>query len=394
MVVGAGIAGMSLAAALTRDGVGVTVLEQAPGPAPAGAGIQLTPNALRPLLRLGLGPALERVGVRPAARDVLRWDDDRLLGSAPLGDAFAERYGASTLTLLCSDLHRVLSGAVPSDAVRYGRYVTDLLEDSDGVTVRCSDGRQVHGDVAVGADGANSLIRSLLNTERYRPPRRLLYRGLAPASRVPELCGRARIHVWAGHDRYILCFPVAAGRKVCFTAAVPAGADDPGYWTTRNRVVDLTAAFDGWSPAVPRLISAAEWVGVRGVHDHSPVPVWHRGRVALMGDAAHPTLPFFAQEPNQAVEDAVALAGRLREATALSVDGALEDYARTRKARTDRLHAVTRQILATLRASGERTPEAWERAVAKAEEANAEVIYGREPAEDGARPVGADPTTG
>ncbi|MFD0773241.1 FAD-dependent monooxygenase [Streptomonospora algeriensis] len=390
-MVGAGIAGMSLAAALTRDGVPVTVLEQAPGPAPAGAGVQLTPNALRPLMRMGLGPALERAGVRPASRDVLRWDDDRLLGSTPLGDELAERYGTSALTLLRSDLHRALGEAVPADSVRNGRYVTDLLESSDGVTVRCSDGRQAHGDVAIGADGANSLIRGLLNTERYRPPRRLLYRGLAPASRAPGLCCQARVHVWAGRDRYLACFPVAGGEKVSFTAAVPTGANEPDSWTTRDRVADLAGAFEDWSPSVLGLISAAEWVGVWSVHDHSPVPVWHRGRVALMGGAAHPTLPFFAQAPNQAVEDAVALAGRLREATALSVDGALERYARTRKSRTDRLHAVTREILATLRASGERTPETWERAVAKAEKANADLIYGQDPAEDDAHPAAADP---
>ncbi|GAA4889637.1 FAD-dependent monooxygenase [Streptomonospora salina] len=386
---------MSLAAALTRDGVPATVLEQAPGPTPDGVGVHLTPNALHPLRRLGLGRALERTGVRPASRDMLRWDDDRLLDSAPLGEEFAERYGASPLTLLCSDLHRALREAVPAGTVRYGRYATDLLEDSDGVTVRCSDGRQVHGDVAIGADGANSLVRSLLNTEHYRPPRRLLYRGLASASRAPEACGDARVRVWAGSDRYISCFPVAGGAQVSFTATVPAGADDPGSYTARDRVRDLAEAFDGWSSAALGLVAAAEWVGVWGVHDHAPVPVWNRGRVALAGAAAHPTLPFFEQAPNQAIEDAVILADRLRDATALSADRALADYVRTRRRRTDRLHAVTDGILAALRTSGERTPEAWAQAVARAEKANADAIYGCGPEEDGGgRPAAAEPTAG
>ncbi|WP_345555039.1 FAD-dependent oxidoreductase [Streptomonospora halophila] len=391
VVVGAGIAGMTLAAALVRDGISVTILEQAPDPAPAGAGVELTPNALRPLRNLDLGPALERVGVYPESRELLRWDDERLLARSPLGGELSARYGAPTLALLRTDLHRALHDALPADTVRTGHYVTDLLENSDGVVVRCADGRQVHGDVAVGADGANSLIRSLLNTERYRPARRLLYRGLAPASRAPEECGRARVRVWTGGDRYISCFPVAGGQKVSFSATVPAGTGEPDSWTSRDRIGDLTAAFGGWSTAALGLVSAAEWVGVWGVHDHSPVPVWQSGRIALMGDAAHPTLPFFAQATNQAVEDAVALAACLRDATSLTAGDALERYARLRRRRTDRLDAVSRDILGALRADGDRSPEAWAREVSRAEAANADWIYGLDPVEACAQPVGADP---
>ncbi|QBI53691.1 6-hydroxynicotinate 3-monooxygenase precursor [Streptomonospora litoralis] len=391
---GAGIAGLALAAALTRDDARVTVLEQAHDPSPVGAGVELTPNSLRPLRRLGLGPALDRTAVLPLSRDVLRWHDDHLLDRSPLGEDQADRYGAPTLTLLRSDLHRALREALPAGTVQTGRYVTDLLESSDGVALRCADGRRTHGDLAIGADGANSLMRSLLNTDRYRPARRLIYRGLAPAERVPEVCARARVNVWAGGDRYISCYPVAGGDQVSFTAAVPSGARDPGSWTAQRRIGDLAAAFGGWSPSALGLISAAEWVGVRDVHDHAPIPVWQRGRIALMGDAAHPTLPFFAQSTNQALEDAVALASCLRGADSLTAGPALERYAAARKRRTDRLHAITREILDALRAGGERSPEAWLRVVADAEEANADWIYGTDPADDGLRPVGADPAAG
>ncbi|MUL41049.1 FAD-dependent oxidoreductase [Streptomonospora sp. PA3] len=394
VVVGAGIAGMSLAAALARrDGTGVAVLEQSSDPAPPGPGVELTPNAVRPLRRLGLGPALERAAVLPHSRDMLSWEDDHLLASVPLGESLAERYGAPVLTLLRSDLHRALSEAVPPETVARGRYVTDLLESSDGVALRCADGRQVHGDVAVCADGANSLMRSLLNTDRYRPARRLVYRGLAPAARAPELCGRERVHVWAGGDRYISCYPVSGGEQVSFTATVPAPTGEPASWVAGDRTGGLAEAFAQWSPTVLGLIAAADWVGVWGVHDHEPVPVWHRGRIALMGDAAHPTLPFFAQATNQAVEDAVVLADCLRDSTALTAGEALERYAAVRRRRTDRLHSITREILDSLRAGGEYSPEAWLGAVEKAEKANADWLYG---VSDGACApvVGADPAAG
>ncbi|MBV2362292.1 FAD-dependent monooxygenase [Streptomonospora sp. NEAU-YY374] len=390
VVVGAGIAGTALAAALAGSRHEVVVLEQAPGPSPVGAGLVLTPNAVRPLRRLGLGPALDRVAVPIAGRDVLRYDDDLLLGATPQDGAHAERYGAPNPALLRADLHAALLAAAGEGAVRGGRYVTDLLESSDGVTVRCADGRSAHGDVAIGADGANSLIRSLVNTERYRPARRVLYRGLAPAERAPALLREPRVRVWSGRDRYIAAYPVSAGRRVAFTATVPAGARDPDSWAVRGRVADLLSAFAGWSPTARALFSAAEWVGMWGVHDHGPVPVWSRGRVALLGDAAHPTLPFFAQPANQAVEDAVALAAHLREATSLEAGAALERYARRRRQRTDRLREVNEEILAAVRAGGDDSPEAWTRTAAKAEDAHGDWIYGHEAEDEGPGGVPGD----
>ncbi|GAB3447683.1 FAD-dependent monooxygenase [Streptomonospora sediminis] len=387
-MVGAGIAGLALAVALTRDGARVALLEQAADPVPAGAGLQLTANALGPLRRLGVGDALERTGIRPCSREVLRWSDDRLLESSPLAGPAARR-GAPELTLLRSDLHRALRAALPSATVQTGRYVTDLLESSDGVAVRCADGREVHGDVAIGADGANSLIRSLLNTEHYSPVRRLVYRGLAPAARVPELCGRPRVRVWAGGDRYLSCFPVAGGDRISFTASVPAGADEQVSWTAQDRIGDLTAAFGGWSPTALGLVTAAEWVGMWSVHNHAPVPVWHSGRIALAGSAAHPALPLFAQSTDQAVEDAVVLSACLREATSLTAGAALERYARVRRRRTDRLHAASREVLDALHSGGDGSPDTWIRAAAAAEAANADGGFGGDPAEQGPCPVGA-----
>src|SRR5690606_34801595 len=212
VIVGAGIAGLTLAAALAKAGRRCVIVEQAQDFSPVGSGIRLAPNATRLLTGLGLGPALAEAPSRPLRRDILGWDDGRLLHSTPLGDEAEKRYGAPLLTLLRSDLHRILLDAVPEGTVRPGRYVTDVLENSDEVTLRCSDGREFHGDVAIGADGVHSSLRALLRPGRYRASGQAVYRGVVPADRRPDPEREPRIRIWVGADRNFTDYPVSGGR--------------------------------------------------------------------------------------------------------------------------------------------------------------------------------------
>ncbi|MFC4565911.1 FAD-dependent monooxygenase [Nocardiopsis mangrovi] len=345
VVVGAGIAGLTLAAALSGGQSRVVLLEQHQDPTPVGSGLQLAPNAARPLLRMGLGGELGEVAVRPRSRDFLRWDDGRLLHGTAMGVEYERRYGAPLYTLLRSDLHRILLRAARDASVLRGRYVTDVLEESDGVTLVCSDGREVHGDIAIGADGVHSVMRGVLNTEQHPPSGQLVYRGLVPATSVPEGFADPRIRIWMGADRHFAAYPVSGGATISFNASVPGGEGRRESWSERGRLSDLTRAFEGWAEDVGTLAGAASWIGVWGIEVREAVRAWHHGRIALMGDAAHPTLPFFAQGANQAVEDAVVLADCLRGATALTAERALARYARLRRERTERIHAVAREVV-------------------------------------------------
>lgn len=378
VIVGAGIAGLTLANALARTGPHVVLLDQSTEAQPVGAGLQLAPNAALPLQRLGFGDALAKVAVRPQGQDILRWHDNTLVHSTPMGAAFERRYGVPHYTLLRSDLHRILLDSLPSGSIRRGRYVTGVLENSDGVTLRCSDGQEVHGDIAVGADGIHSMIRGLLNTERHGSGNRILYRGLVPIERVPELAAEPRVRIWLGPTAHFSCYPVASGTKLSFNAAVPAHLNHPESWSSQGRISDLKRAFDNWTPEVHTIISASEWIGTWTLGDRDHVWNWHRGRIALMGDAAHPMLPFFAQGANQAVEDAIVLASCLREATAFTMDHALVRYSSLRRERTQHVHRLSRDLTYSLSEVGE-DPDQYEAIITRTERAKSEWVYGYDP---------------
>ncbi|MBB4930715.1 salicylate hydroxylase [Lipingzhangella halophila] len=375
VIVGAGIAGLTLATALARTGARTVLLDQSTEAQPVGAGLQLSPNAARPLRRLGLDKALESVAVRPEGQDILRWDDGTLVHSTPMGAEYERHYGVPLYTLLRSDLHRILRDSAPSGSVRRGRYVTSILESSDGVTLRCSDGQEITGDVAIGADGIHSMIRGMLNTEQHGFANRVLYRGLLPIERVPEFAAEPRVRIWMGTDAHFSCYPVSGGTRLSFNASVPADIDHPESWSSQGRISDLKRAFDGWSPEVHTVISAAEWIGTWILGDREPVRNWHRGRIALMGDAAHPMLPFFAQGANQAVEDAIVLASCLRTATAFTVDQALAQYAALRRERTQRIHSLSRDLTYSLSESGA-DPDQYEAIITRTEHAKSDWVYG------------------
>ncbi|WP_046469302.1 FAD-dependent oxidoreductase [Allosalinactinospora lopnorensis] len=378
VIVGAGIAGLTLATALARSGIRVVLLDQNQELRPVGAGLQLAPNAARLLLRLGLGDALAKVAVRPESHDMLRWNDGLLLHSTPLGTDYERRYEAPFYTLLRSDLHRILLDAVPSGSVRRGRYVTDVLESSDGVTLCCADGQEVHGDVAVGADGIHSVMRGVLNTEKHRFAGRNLYRGLVPAERVTGFGAEPRIRVWMGAETYFSCYPVSSGATISFNASVPTQVVRPESWTAQGRISDLKQAFQDWSPDILSVVSGADWIGRWVLHDRDAATDWHRGRIALMGDAAHPMLPFFAQGANQAVEDAIVLASCLRTATAFTADQALARYAALRRERTERIHALSRELMHRLTGTGSEDSGRRTAVLRNAELANADWIYGHD----------------
>jgi salicylate hydroxylase len=337
-VIGAGIGGLTAALALARAGLAVRVYEQAPALREVGAGIQLAPNATRILHRLGLADALARVAVRPASTEVRRWDDGRILWSQPLGDTVEARFGAPYYHLYRPDLLAVLADALPAGVVRLGRRLVALEERADGVTLGFADGESARADVVIGADGIHSTVRAaLFGPESPRFSGSAAYRGLVPVERLAHLGLPRQGYSWLGPDRHFVHYYVAAGRLLNFVAVCPAGDWRLESWSARGRVEDALAEFAGFHPMVGEIIGAVDETFRWALYDRTPLTAWSRGRVTLLGDAAHAMLPFLAQGACQAIEDAAVLTRRLAGADRDAVTECLADYEALRKPRATRI---------------------------------------------------------
>jgi salicylate hydroxylase len=340
-VVGAGIAGLTTAAALARAGIPCQVHEQTAELGEVGAGIQLAPNATRLLRRLGSIRLAERA-VMPSAIEMRRWDDGGVLGTTLLGQACLDRYGAPYYTFHRADLHSCLRDLLPAGTVVLGRRCAGVRELPDGAELRFADGTTETADVVIGADGIRSVVRQLFAADRPRFSGQAIYRGLVPASRVPHLAAEPKVTLWAGPGRHCVSYPVAGGELVNFVATTPSESVSTESWTTPGRMTDLLAGYTGWHDEVQTLLSNVETVTQWALHDRDPLGRWSGERVTLVGDAAHPMLPFAAQGANQAVEDAFVLAECLREAEKDAIPAALQRYESLRRPRTDEVQHRSR----------------------------------------------------
>jgi salicylate hydroxylase len=337
-IVGAGIAGLTLAGWLTRSGVCCRVFEQSEAPPGLGAGIQLTPNATRLLGRLGLGGALADVAVRPAAIQFRRGHDDEPIGRIPLGAS----YSAPHYTLLRADLHRTLLAGVPAGVVCRGRKCVGVRERADEVLVSFADGSRVTADLVVGADGIHSVVRRRLGLPALRFSGHIAYRMLVDADRMPEAVAEPDVVIWLGPGRHAVRYPVARGRQVNVVATAPVDGWDAPSWAVAGRIEDVLRAYDGWHPRVRATLAGADRVTCWALHD-APAPArLGTRRIAVVGDAGYPMLPFGAQGANQAIEDAVALAVCLDGIGPAGVPEALRRYERVRLPRRIRVGEAVR----------------------------------------------------
>jgi salicylate hydroxylase len=346
-IVGAGIAGLTFAAALRRAGIDYHVYEQAERLSEVGAGVQLSPNATRLLHRLGLAERLREAAVRPQAIEMRRWDDGTVLQRTALGEPFRQRFGAPYYTVHRADLHSGLLSLVQPERVRLAARCLAVEQTADTARLWRSDGTIVEADLVVGADGIHSVVREQLVADRPRYSGQTIYRGLVPAGRVPHLLAEPRVRIWFGPHQHCVCYPVSSGRLVSFGATVPGSDWRQESWSARGEVRDLAAAYAGWHEDVTRLIAAADSVGRWALHDRDGIDRLGSGRVAVIGDAAHPMLPFQAQGANQAIEDAVALAVCLAEADPDDLGAILCRYERIRLPRTSRIQRQSRDNAST-----------------------------------------------
>ncbi len=355
LVAGAGIGGLAAALCLAEGGLEVLVLEQSAALGEVGAGLQVSPNASRVLHSLGLEAALRERAFLPLATQFRAWRSGRVITETPLGEAATARYGAPYYHLHRGDLLRVLANAVeahPDITVRLNARVEQLEQNDVGVTVRGAE-LEARGDLLVGADGIHSRVRAALwGEEQPRFTGNVAWRALVPADRLPAGTVRPMTTAWWGPGKHFVHYYVRGGELVNCVCVVEKSGWEVESWTERGSQAELKSDFAGWHQSVGALIDGADpdslfkWA----LYDRKPMARWGQGRVTLLGDACHPTLPFMAQGAAMAIEDAAVLAACLQDGQ--DAPSSLERYETLRKPRTARIQTGSRRNATVFHLSG------------------------------------------
>ena len=342
-VVGGGIGGLTAALALRQAGFEVEVYEQAPELTQIGGGINMGPNAVRILRRLGLTAGLDCEGVRPLFTHQRRWQDGRTLQRAPLNPLCEELFGAPHITIHRADLLAIIASGFPAEHIHLGHRLIGLENKSDFVEAWFDNGIRITTDILVGADGINSAVRGALFGEELPVfAGCVAYRGLVPAERIADLGLETGNQSWVGPGAHLVHYPVSRGRLLNFVGWTEHDEWNREDWTDRAMTTRALAAFEGWHPQVRQIISAADTCFIWALFDRDPLPQWSIGRATLLGDACHPMYPFMGQGAAQAIEDGAALAACLLAAGNADPAAALKDYERLRLPRVTRLQDMSR----------------------------------------------------
>jgi salicylate hydroxylase len=341
-IVGGGIGGLATAAFLRREGLPSTVYEQAVSLTGVGAGLMVAPNAARLLRRLGvLDDLRERAVQLDIGWEFRRWKDGTVLSSENLSAACERLYGEHTYTAHRADLLRVIKSGVPTQSIKLGRKCAGLDFRRGALRLEFANGDSVEADVVIGADGIHSMVRSVIfGVSPVTYSGTCVFRALVPAGGAPQFARRPAQTLWIGPGHHFVHYPVSAGQLINLVAFAPADDYTIESWTATATVEEFLAEFDGWDRRLADLIRAAGTPGRWALLDRAPLPRWSDGGVTLLGDAAHPMFPFFAQGAAQSIEDAAVLA-RCLACGLGNPAAALRRYEELRVPRTTRLQTVS-----------------------------------------------------
>lgn len=346
VIVGAGIGGCTAALALSRAGHDVVVLERAASVSPLGAGLQISANARRVLVDLGLGDEFSSIATEPTRIVVRRWQDDAVIGESALTGVHDAQFGHAYASVARNDLARILVDAASRTQnvdLRFGAGVDSVTVDGPRVSVR-SGADNIDADVVVGADGIHSVVRAMVSgRDSPRFSGWAAYRAQVPRERVDHLPVETTNRV--GPGAHVVSYFIGRDRSHMNLVFIAPETEWTGEsWTEQTSVQSLRTAFDGWSVELQQLIDAVEEPVYKwALYDREPLATWCNGPVALLGDAAHPMLPFMAQGACQAIEDAAVLARCLLPSSTepAEITRALKQYEATRMERATRIQSVS-----------------------------------------------------
>lgn len=343
-ICGGGVGGLCAAIALRDAGHEAIVFEQAKQFLRIGADVNLTPNAVRALDRLGVGDVLRETAARPTHRLSRTWDSGEITSKLPMSDAAEDKYGAPQLTIHRGDLLKALEAKLPEAAIRLSSKVAHV-EAGERPVVHFEDGSSERLDVVIGADGIHSAVRrSLFGDDSPEFTGLVSYRAVVPRSAVPEVENLDAFTKWWGEsaDSQVVVFPLTRGEEVFIFATTPQEGWREESWTLPGDVNELREVYKNFHPDVRALLAACDSVTKSALYVREPMERWSEGHVTILGDAAHPMVPFMAQGACMAIEDAVVLSRCLAEADRETVPAALAHYERARHERTAQVQRGSR----------------------------------------------------
>ncbi|MGH6935620.1 MAG: FAD-dependent monooxygenase, partial [Methylocella sp.] len=348
VIAGAGIGGLCTALCLARGGWRVSLYEKAKVLEETGAGLQLSPNASAILERLGLIARLAPLALRPKAIRIRRARDGATLAMMPLDDA-DRRWGAPYLVVHRADLQRALLEAIARESsikLETGAVVAGFASGENFVAVAIEQGGarlKAAGDCLIGADGVRSFVRQRLGADSAKFSGRTAWRATIDSARASPAMRREETILWLGRKAHLVHYPLCGGAVINVVAIVDESfrPNGPEFWSSPGDRSFLGARFSGWHEAARDLLRAAPDWRKWPLFDCNPIASWTAGRVALMGDAAHPMLPFLAQGAAQAIEDADALGEVLTRGQ--NIETSLRAYQEARWPRAARVQRASRR---------------------------------------------------
>lgn len=345
-IAGAGIGGLTLALACRQAGFDVSLYEKVDEPREVGAGLQISSNGSKVLFALGLQEAIDKVAFRPEAVELRLAGSGALILRMPLGASALRRYGAPYYQLHRADLHGLLMDAVRqrcgSDAVHTGYELVSWEDTGSKVVCHFAGGATETADLLIGADGIHSRTREyLLGPEKPVYTGHVAWRGVIPASRLGKVRLAPVVTSWMAPHSHAVTYFLRRGELVNFVGIREQPLEVAESWTGEGKTADLLSDLADWHPTIRHI---AEQIGTPlrwGLFVRPPLPSWTQGRVALLGDACHPMLPYMAQGAVMAIEDAWVLADCLKRL--VDIPTSLRLYQNLRLGRTTRVQQIARE---------------------------------------------------
>ncbi len=340
LIIGGGIGGLFAANALIAQGLRVSVYEQAFALGEVGAGVFVTPNAVRQLERVGLGPAVEKWGARVGPGSHYFRHDGTPIAPVQVSDAYGWN---AAFGMHRADFVDFLAANLPAGIVHTAHRAIGFEQNGDVARVKFANGVTAEAGVVVAADGIHSELRPYVF-----PPSKpvfhgtICYRGLVAREHLPNW-PMDRWQMWAGPSRHFLVFPVRHGTMVNYVGFVPADEEMKESWSAPGDPAMLRREFEGWDPRIGNVLQQIEKTFRWALYDREPLTTWTNGRLTLLGDAAHPMLPHLGQGANQSIEDGMALATILAQVDPSAVPAALLAYERLRRERVGEIQRGARQ---------------------------------------------------
>lgn len=351
LIIGAGIGGLTAAVALHQRGFAVEVRERAQELGEVGAGLQIGPNAVKVLRALGLLDDYLKVAAQPRDMFSLNYNDASLRFHEKLAEMSVRAYGDIYTTVHRADLHALLAAALPASSIRTGAECVHVENIPGGARARFADGSTAEADVIVGADGIHSVVRGLLHgPDKPRFTRQMAWRCIVPVECVPTDVGPGNaIHMtsndyvgWLGPNGHVICYPIRAGKLYNIFAGHVTDDWVEESWAVPSSTQELLDAYAGWNDALLGMLANVRDVYKWGIRDREPLAAYSRGRITVLGDAAHSMMPTLAQGAAQGMEDGAALARCLDDHRA-ELEAGLRAYDGERVPRASRVQLQARQ---------------------------------------------------